>query len=180
MLFTVSIKLCFYLLFWLNEKVTHFKFQWNFTLKSRKFILKLNFFLYLMCYIAHQWFIWTTRNLPFRIYYLYCTKKVPENHNIFFTFVTGVKHTSWCLLRPWFNGTSCLNFFSMAPCVTRSPAGGCLSALLLSLQSLTLLDIGASAAASHYPMLPCLMVNPEFSLPALQTATKNSFSLYCE
>ena len=30
---------------------------------------------------------------------LYCTKKVPENHNHFFPLVTGVKHTTWCLLR---------------------------------------------------------------------------------
>ena len=33
---------------------------------------------------------------------LYCTQKFPENHNNFFPFCHGVKHTSWCLLRPCF------------------------------------------------------------------------------
>ena len=31
---------------------------------------------------------------------LYCTKKVPKNHNYFCHFRHGLKHTSWCLLRP--------------------------------------------------------------------------------
>ena len=35
------------------------------------------------------------QDLPF-----YCTKKVPKNHNHFFTFVTGVELASWCLLGP--------------------------------------------------------------------------------
>ena len=47
-----------------------------------------------MVYINHM-------ELMFQDLLLYCTKKVPENHNSFFTFVKGVKHTSWCLLRPW-------------------------------------------------------------------------------
>ena len=32
------------------------------------YFLKPFFHLHLMCYIAHQWFIWTTRNLYFRVY----------------------------------------------------------------------------------------------------------------
>ena len=38
--------------------------------------------------------------LMFQDLLVYCTKKVPENHKDFSTFVTGVKHTSWCLFRP--------------------------------------------------------------------------------
>ena len=102
MLFTISIEICFYLFFWPAEKGIHFKFQWYFTLKRGKFILKSYFVLYLMCYIAHQWFIWTTRNLSFRIYFYIATRRSEKTTIIFFTFVTGVKHTSWCLIRPWY------------------------------------------------------------------------------
>ena len=69
MLFTISIKICFYLLFWPAEKQTHLKFQWNFTLEKGEFILKTSFLLHLMRYISHQWFILTTRNLSFMIYF---------------------------------------------------------------------------------------------------------------
>ena len=34
----------------------------------------------------------------------YCTKKVTKKKIIFFTFVTGVELTSWCLLIPWCRG----------------------------------------------------------------------------
>ena len=34
----------------------------KFQLKKREINLKHYFLLYLMCYITHQWFIWTTRN----------------------------------------------------------------------------------------------------------------------
>ena len=84
-LFTISIKICFFLLFWPAEKGTHFKFQWNFTKKRGKLILKHYFILHLICYIAHQWFIWTTTELMFQDQLLYCTKKVPKNHNDFFS-----------------------------------------------------------------------------------------------
>ena len=40
--------------------------------------------------------------LIFQDLLLFCTKKVEKITIIFFTFVTGVKHTSWCLLRPWY------------------------------------------------------------------------------
>ena len=39
--------------------------------------------------------------LMFQDLSFYCTKKVPKNHKQFFTFVTGLELTSWCLLRPW-------------------------------------------------------------------------------
>ena len=55
-----------------------------------------------MCYIAHQWFIWTTRSLSFRMYFYMAPRRFHNIRIICFTFVTGVKHTSWCLLRPWY------------------------------------------------------------------------------
>ena len=101
MQFTVSIKICFFFLFGPSEKGTHFKFQWNFTKKKRKTDFETLFshsFDMLpsspMVYMNHT-------ELMFQDLILYCTKKVPKNHNdFFFTFVTGVKHTSCCLLRP--------------------------------------------------------------------------------
>ena len=64
--------------------------------------MKPYFLLHLMCYIAHQWFIWTTRNLSLRIYFYIAPRRSQKIRIIVFTFVTGVKQTSWCLLRPWF------------------------------------------------------------------------------
>ena len=68
-----------------------------------------------MCYIAQQWFIWTTWNLSFRIYF-YIAPISSQKITIIFcsTFVTGVKHTSWCLLRPWCS-------FPIAPPLCSSP-----------------------------------------------------------
>ena len=63
-----------------------------------------------MCYIAHQWFIWTTQNLCLSIYFYIAPRRSKKISIIFFTFVTGVKHASWCLLRPWlreFFASSC-------------------------------------------------------------------------
>ena len=102
MLFTISIKMCIFFLFWPAEKGTHFKFQWNFTKKRGKLIFKHYFLLHLICYLAPQWFLWTTRNLCFRIYFYIAPKRSQKITIIFFTFVTGVKHTSCCLLRPWY------------------------------------------------------------------------------
>ena len=59
-----------------------------------------------MCYIAHQWFIWTTRNLSVRIYFYIAPRRSKNMTIIFFTFVTGMKYTFWCLLRPWLNNWS--------------------------------------------------------------------------
>ena len=56
-------------IFWPTEKGTHFKFQWNFTKNIYK-NLKHYFLLHLICDIPHQWFIWTARNLCFRIYFI--------------------------------------------------------------------------------------------------------------
>ena len=80
------------------------KFQKNFTLKRGKLFLKHYFLLHWMCYIAHQYFIWTTRNLSFRIYFCIAPKRSQKITINFSTFVTGVKHISWCLLRPWYIG----------------------------------------------------------------------------
>ena len=71
--------------------------------KRGKLILKHCFLLHLMCYIAHQWFIQTTRNLCLRIFFYIAPRRSQKISIIFFTFVTGMKHTSWSLLRPWFN-----------------------------------------------------------------------------
>ena len=89
MLFTISIKICFFLLLWPAEKGTYFKFQWNFSKRRGKLILKHYFLLHLMCYIAPQWFIWTTLNLCFRIYF-YIAPRRSQNITISirFTFVT--------------------------------------------------------------------------------------------
>ena len=70
-------------------KGTHFKFQWNFTKKRRKFIFKHYFLLHSICYIAHQWFIWTTRNLCFRMYFYNAPRRSQKITMLFFTFVTG-------------------------------------------------------------------------------------------
>ena len=70
--------------------------------KIPKFILKHYFLLHLICYIAHRWFIWTTLNLFFRIYFFIAPRRSQKITIIFFTSVTGVKHTYWCLLRPWY------------------------------------------------------------------------------
>ena len=75
MLFTISMKLCFFLLFWPAEKGTPFKFQRHFTKKIGKLIFKPYFLLHVICYIAPQWFIWTTRNLCFRIYFYIAPKR---------------------------------------------------------------------------------------------------------
>ena len=116
MLFTISIKMCIFFLFWPAEKGTHFKFQWNFTKQSGKLIFKHYFLLHLICYLAPQWFLWTTRNLCFSIYFYIAPKRSQKITIIFFIFVTGVKHTSWCLLRPWY--MYCLN-------VTPAPSRQC-------------------------------------------------------
>ena len=79
-----------------------FKISMKFHLKRGKLFLKPYFLLCLMCYIAHQQFIWTTRNLYFRIYFYIAPKRFQKITIIFSTFVTGVQHTSWCLFRPWF------------------------------------------------------------------------------
>ena len=50
-----------------------------------------------MCYIAHQWFIWTTRNLSFRIYFYIAPRRSQKITIIFFTFVTGLELTSLVL-----------------------------------------------------------------------------------
>ena len=73
--------------------------------KKGKLIFEPYFLLHLMCYIAPQWFVWTTRNLSFRIYYYIAPRRSKKITIIFFNFVTGVKQTSWCLLRPWFTQT---------------------------------------------------------------------------
>ena len=87
MLFTLSIKICFFLLFWPADIGTHFKFQRNFTKKRGKLILKYYFLLHLMCYIAHQWFIWTTQNLCFRVYFYIAPRRSQKFTIIFFTFL---------------------------------------------------------------------------------------------
>ena len=56
-----------------------------------------------MSYTAQQYFIWTTWNICFRIYLFIAPIRSQKTTIIFFTFVTGVELTSWCLLRPWFN-----------------------------------------------------------------------------
>ena len=89
------------MLFWPAEKGIHFKFQWKFTLKRGKLLLKPYFLFHLKCYIAHQKFIWTTRNLSFRNYFYIGPKRLQKITINFSTFVKGVKHNSWCLLRPW-------------------------------------------------------------------------------
>ena len=73
----------------------------KFQLKKRKFYFEPYFLLHLLCYIAHQWFIWTKWNLSFRIYVYIAPGRSQKIIIIVFTFVTEVKHTSWCLLRPW-------------------------------------------------------------------------------
>ena len=78
-----------------------FQISMKFHKKKRKFFVKHYFLLHLICFIAHQWFIWTTRHLCFRIYFYIAPRRSQKITMIFFTFVTGVKHTSWCLLRPW-------------------------------------------------------------------------------
>ena len=50
-----------------------------------------------MCYIAHQWFILTIWNLSFRIYFYIAPGRSQKITIIVFTFVTELKHTSWCL-----------------------------------------------------------------------------------
>ena len=89
MLYTISIKICSFLLFWPAEKGTYFKFQWNFTKKNREINFETLFspsFNLLhsspMVFVNHMEPI-------FQDLLLYCTKKVPENHNHFFHFRHG-------------------------------------------------------------------------------------------
>ena len=58
--------------------------------------------LQLMSYFAHQYLIWTTWNLCFRMYFFIPQRRSQKSTIIFFTFGTGVELTSWCLLRPWY------------------------------------------------------------------------------
>ena len=55
-----------------------------------------------MSYIAHQFFIWSVWYLSFRIYFFIAPTRSQETIINFGTFVTGVKPTSWWLLRPWY------------------------------------------------------------------------------
>ena len=83
-----------------------FQISMKFNFKNKKFIFETLFspsfdVLYSspIVYMDHT-------ELIFEDLLLYCTKKVAENHNQFSTFVPGVKHTYWCLLRPWYKQMS--------------------------------------------------------------------------
>ena len=86
-LFPISIKICFFLMFWPTEKGTHFKFQWNFTKKEENW-LKHFFLLYLICYIAQNYFIWTTRNLCLRIYFYIAPIRSQKILMVFFSLLS--------------------------------------------------------------------------------------------
>ena len=87
--FTISIKICFFLLFWSAEKVTYFKFRWNFTKKIGKSILKKKIspsFDMLhsspMVYMNHT-------ELMFLGSTFILHQEGPKKSQYFFTFVTG-------------------------------------------------------------------------------------------
>ena len=102
MQFTISLKSCFFLLFWAAEKGTNFKFQWNFTKIIGKLILNNLFLVYLMNYIAQNFFFkWSVWYLFLRIILFIAPTRSQKTTINFGTFVTGVKPTSWCLLGPW-------------------------------------------------------------------------------
>ena len=83
------------------------------SLKKRgKFILKHYFILHLICYIGHQWFDEPQQNLCFRINFYTARRRSQKITMIFFT---EVKHTSWCLLRPWYNEISGYQFNCCLP-----------------------------------------------------------------
>ena len=59
------------------------------SLKKRGKLFWNLFFLHLTCYIAHQWFTWTTRNLSFRIYFYIATRRSLKIRIIFSLFSRG-------------------------------------------------------------------------------------------
>ena len=54
-----------------------------------------------------QFFLWSIWYLSFRIYFFIVPTKSQKPTMNFNIFVTGVKHTSRRLLRPWFNAVQC-------------------------------------------------------------------------
>ena len=60
-----------------------FPISMKFHFKKRIFFFKHFFLLFLMCYIAHQLFIWTTTNLSFRIYFYIAPKRLQKSQLIF-------------------------------------------------------------------------------------------------
>ena len=53
-------------------------------------------------------FLWSIWYLSFRILFLLHQQSPKKPQWILIFFVTGVKHTSWCLLRPCFNAVRCM------------------------------------------------------------------------
>ena len=66
-----------------------FQISMKFYFKKRKINLKPYFLLHLLCYTAHQWFIWTTRNLSFRIYFYIAPRRSQKIGITFFHFRHG-------------------------------------------------------------------------------------------
>ena len=92
-MYYLSQKLFFFLLFWAAEKRTYFTFQWNLTLKRGFFILNHN------VSPSFDKLLWS----PLVHMNLFIAPKTSQKSTIiFFTFVTGVELTSWCLLRLWY------------------------------------------------------------------------------
>ena len=54
-----------------------------------------------MSFIAHQYSLRNTWHIYFRIYLFIATRRYQKTKNTLFPFVTGVKPTSWFILRPW-------------------------------------------------------------------------------
>ena len=66
-----------------------FKISMKFHFKRGNMIFKHNFWLHLMCYVPHKWFLWTTHNLSFRIYFYIAPRRSQKTTIIFFHFRLG-------------------------------------------------------------------------------------------
>ena len=103
MLFTFSLNLFLSCFFEPLKKGTNFKFQWNFTLKEKKIIFLLLISKLVDDVHCSPICICSVWYLTFRIYVFIAPTRSQKTTMYFGTFVTGVKPTSWCLLRPWYN-----------------------------------------------------------------------------